>query len=94
MQMAVSTSTDTQTACVDRLEVSVYTIPTETPESDGTLEWHSTTMVVVHAGSGAQWGMGYTYADSATAELIRQKLAGSVLGQNAMAVPAAWASMV
>jgi hypothetical protein len=48
MQMAVSTSTNTQTASIDRLEVSVYTIPTETPESDGTLEWHSTTMAVVH----------------------------------------------
>jgi hypothetical protein len=49
MQMAVSSSTKTQTASIDCLEVSVYTIPTETPESDGTLEWHSTTMVVVHA---------------------------------------------
>jgi predicted oxidoreductase len=90
MQMAVLTSTSTQTASIDRLEVSAYTIPTETPESDGTLEWHSTTMVVVHAWSGEPWGMGYTYADSATAELIRQKLAGSVIGQKAMAVPGAW----
>src|SRR3954469_8343196 len=29
---------------IDRVEVSVYRVPTETVESDGTLEWDSTTM--------------------------------------------------
>src|SRR5688500_3322993 len=32
--------------------VSVYTIPTDGPESDGTLEWTSTTIVVVEIAAG------------------------------------------
>ncbi|MDQ2752228.1 MAG: mandelate racemase, partial [Bacteroidota bacterium] len=29
------------------LKVSAYTIPTDSPEADGTIEWNSTTMVLV-----------------------------------------------
>jgi hypothetical protein len=39
----------TAVAPVERLEVHAYTIPTDEPESDGTLEWDSTTIVVVEA---------------------------------------------
>jgi len=41
------------------------------PESDGTLEWNSTTLVLIQAHSADEIGLGYTYADSATATLIR-----------------------
>ena len=44
--MAVATRTD---LAVEQLSVSVYTVPTDAPESDGTLEWGSTTLVVVEA---------------------------------------------
>ncbi|HEX5272877.1 MAG TPA: enolase C-terminal domain-like protein, partial [Gemmataceae bacterium] len=37
---------------------------------------------------------GYTYADTATARLIHDKLAGLVTGRDAFAVPAAWVAMV
>lgn len=49
------------------LQVRAYRIPTEGPESDGTLQWDSTTLVLVRAGAGGREGLGYTYADSATA---------------------------
>jgi hypothetical protein len=39
-------------APVERLDVAAYTIPTDAPESNGTLEWDSTTLVVVHVGGG------------------------------------------
>lgn len=32
---------------IERLAVAAFTVPTEAPESDGTLEWDSTTVVVV-----------------------------------------------
>ena len=32
---------------VERVDVSVYRIPTATPESDGTFEWDHTDLVVV-----------------------------------------------
>jgi hypothetical protein len=37
---------------VDGIEVASYTVPTDTPEGDGTIAWDSTTMVLVavHAG--------------------------------------------
>jgi len=37
---------------VEKLEVSAYTVPTDLPESDGTLAWNRTTLVLVelHAG--------------------------------------------
>ena len=30
---------------VERLDVSAYTVPTDEPESDGTLEWDATTLI-------------------------------------------------
>ena len=45
--------------------VSVYTIPTDGPESDGTLEWTSTTIVIVELAAGGEAGLGYTYANKA-----------------------------
>ena len=52
----------------------VCTIPTDEPESDGTAEWDSTTIVIVEADE----GIGYTYCDAAAAQVIREKLADLV----------------
>jgi len=79
---------------VDELEVGAYTIPTDAPEADGTLEWDATTIVVVHARGACESGVGYTYADVSTAKLIATKLAGVVRGRDAMAPQAAWEAMV
>jgi len=78
---------------VETLLVSVFTIPTDAPEADGTYEWESTTIVVVDLTAGGQSGLGYTYADSATARLIADKLAKIVIGSDAMSISAAWMSM-
>lgn len=63
---------------IGTIEVSAYVIPTATPESDGTFEWISTTLVVVEATAGNQRGLGYTYADTATARLISDRLIESI----------------
>src|ERR671927_1163173 len=88
--MSVVTAHDVS---VERLEVSAYTIPTDEPESDGTLEWDSTTIVVVEAHAGDEAGLGYTYGDAAVATLIESKLADVVKGADALSPPAAWAGM-
>ena len=36
-------SRDSTPPPVERIEAAAYTIPTDAPESDGTLEWDSTT---------------------------------------------------
>lgn len=82
------------TVPVSRLDVSAYVIPTDRPESDGTYAWSSTTLVIVEALAGAERGLGYTYADVATALLIRDELADVVVGLDAYDVGHAWTSMV
>jgi L-alanine-DL-glutamate epimerase-like enolase superfamily enzyme len=79
---------------IERIAVSVYRVPTDAPESDGTYAWDSTTMVLVEAVAGGRTGLGYTYADTATARLVIDKLAGVVQGRDAMGVPGAWSAMV
>jgi L-alanine-DL-glutamate epimerase-like enolase superfamily enzyme len=79
---------------IQRIRTSVYTIPTDFPESDGTLEWNSTTLVLVEAQAGGETGLGYTYADSATGTLIRDLLAKVLEGRDAMAITACWTAMV
>ena len=57
------------------LDVSAYTIPTDEPESDGTLEWSSTTIVVVEAVGGGRRGIGWTYAPEAAGGVVIELLA-------------------
>jgi L-alanine-DL-glutamate epimerase-like enolase superfamily enzyme len=78
---------------IERVDVAAYRIPTDAPESDGTFEWTSTTLVAVHATAGRHRGFGYSYADTATARLIRDVLADLVAGRDVMAVTALWQSM-
>jgi L-alanine-DL-glutamate epimerase-like enolase superfamily enzyme len=79
---------------IRQFTVSAYQVPTDSPESDGTLKWDATTLVLVELEAGEQQGLGYTYADAATAELIQGKLAGLVQGQDPMAIPHLWQKMV
>lgn len=79
---------------IERLDVSAYRVPTATPESDGTLAWDSTTLVLVEASAGGKRSVGYTYASVATARLIKDLLVDIVVGSDAMSIPATWFAMV
>ena len=81
-------------APITQIDVSVFSIPTDFPESDGTYEWNQTTMVLVHAQAGGKMGLGYSYADTATAELVRSNLADVVKDHDALDVTGAWSKMV
>jgi L-alanine-DL-glutamate epimerase-like enolase superfamily enzyme len=78
---------------VERIEVSAYTVPIDSPESDGTLQWDSTTLVLVEAIGGGKRGLGYTYGDVSVGKFIESKLAETVRGEDAMSPPAAWSAM-
>ncbi len=78
---------------VERLQATAHTIPTDRPESDGTLEWDSTTIVVVEAHADGVVGLGYTYTDEAAAGLVTGKLAETLLGVDAFEVGAAHEAM-
>jgi L-alanine-DL-glutamate epimerase-like enolase superfamily enzyme len=59
-----------------------YTVPTGSPEGDGTFTWDSTTLVVVRLGCEGCEGVGYTYSHKAAAELARDLIEKCVEGAN------------
>jgi L-alanine-DL-glutamate epimerase-like enolase superfamily enzyme len=75
---------------VDAIDVSCFTIPTDAPESDGTLEWDSTTIVVVEARSGTVRGLGYTYAPEAAGKVVDSQLKKVVVGRSLDEHAALW----
>jgi L-alanine-DL-glutamate epimerase-like enolase superfamily enzyme len=78
---------------IERIQVSVYAVPTETPESDGTFEWDKTSLVLVEVVAGGKTGLGYSYADTSTAQLIDRSLAPRLTGHDALAIGGAWRTM-
>ena len=81
---------------IERIEAHAFTVPTDGPdgrESDGTLTWDSTTLVLVVAQAGGRTGIGYTYADDSAVQFVCGKLAPVVLGADALAPPALWLRM-
>jgi L-alanine-DL-glutamate epimerase-like enolase superfamily enzyme len=80
-------------APVAALQAAAYTVPTDSPEADGTFSWDSTTMVLVQAAAGGKTGLGWTYAPAAAAGLVEGLLGPVVCGLDALDVPAAAAAM-
>lgn len=79
---------------IGSVTASAYQVPTATEhESDGTLLWDSTTIVVVEVSAGGSTGLGYTYCDASAAQVIDSKLAGVVEGADPMMPQKAWAQM-
>lgn len=76
-----------------KVEVGTYRFPTPGPEADGTLQWDSTTAVVVevHADSGS--GLGWTYSSPAASAVIRDHLAGTLHHADPTDIPGAWEAM-
>ena len=73
--------------------VRVYTVPTDAPEADGTISWDSTTMVLVELAAGDVRGMGYTYADTATAKVAQHLLKTIVNSADPFHHSALWMKM-
>lgn len=84
------------TCIVEAVDANAYKVPTEQQpeESDGTLSWGHTTMVVVTVRAGGVTGIGYTYADAAAAALIRDVLADVLLKRDALQTAARYADMI
>lgn len=82
------------TVPIRRVDVAAFTVPTDFPEADGTLQWDRTTMVLVQIEAGGKQGLGYTYADTATARLITDTLAREVEGEDALSPAACWNKMI
>lgn len=81
------------TVPIARCRPAAFRIPTDAPESDGTLAWDTTTLVVVEIAGGGETGLGYTYADAGVARTIADHLEPILRGQDAFAIPALWRAM-
>jgi L-alanine-DL-glutamate epimerase-like enolase superfamily enzyme len=81
-------------APIQTVRADAFTVPTEEPESDGTLGWDSVTLVTAEVQAAGQTGIGYTYGDRSAAVVIEGVLAEAVQGRDAMAVPSSWWTMV
>jgi L-alanine-DL-glutamate epimerase-like enolase superfamily enzyme len=94
MEVSMSARVGSKGVPITRIDVSAYKVPTDFPESDGTYQWDSTTLVLVEAQAGGRTGLGYSYADTSTARLVRDLLAEVVRGRDAMGVTGAWSAMI
>ncbi|GAB2892611.1 enolase C-terminal domain-like protein [Streptomyces deserti] len=68
--------------------VSVYTVPTDAPEADGTLAWNATTVVICEVAAGDATGTGWTYGPAAVGDFLTGHLAPLVEGMSALDIPA------
>ncbi|MDR7300082.1 enolase C-terminal domain-like protein [Haloactinomyces albus] len=87
------TTRATETVPIERIDVSAYEIPTDAPESDGTLAWDSTTLVLVRAHAADRTGVGYTYAGPSAATVVDSKLSSVVIGRDALTPQESWQAM-
>jgi L-alanine-DL-glutamate epimerase-like enolase superfamily enzyme len=78
---------------IDAVGVDVFTVPTSTPEADGTLQWDSTTAVVVEIRADSVTGLGWTYSSPAAASVVTHHFADVLSGRDPADVTGAWEAM-
>lgn len=78
---------------IDRLDARLFEIPTDGAETDGTLRWDHTTVLVVCAEAAGRRGLGYTYSNRAAATVVSEILRHRVIGAE-LAPAARWSEMV
>ena len=79
---------------VEEVTTRTYTVPTDHPESDGTLEWRATTMVMAEVRAGGTTGLGWTYASRASQTIIEDILSEAVVGADLLGTAGAHEGMV
>jgi L-alanine-DL-glutamate epimerase-like enolase superfamily enzyme len=90
----MATATRARDCRIEAVRVHCCKIPTATDEeSDGTLTWDSTTIVVVELQAEEQSGFGYTYADPSVRTLIEGKLASVIKEADPLAPQQTWSQM-
>src|SRR5438874_6253347 len=78
---------------IDRVTARAFTVPTDAPESDGTIAWDSTTLVVVEVTAGDVRGLGYTYGDAAVRDVVVRLLGEILVGCDPMNITTCWSAM-
>jgi L-alanine-DL-glutamate epimerase-like enolase superfamily enzyme len=79
---------------IERADVAAYTIPTDLPEGDGTLQWNSTTLILCELHAAGQLGLGYSYGNLATALVADHLAKKCLMGRSALDIPGLHASLL
>ncbi|MBV9173782.1 MAG: mandelate racemase, partial [Chloroflexi bacterium] len=80
---------------VSELHTSVYRVPTDRPEADGTFAWDCTTVLVVEAvAESGQRGLGFSYCAAASQSVVHDLLQPRVLSTPLDDSGQIWRSMV
>jgi L-alanine-DL-glutamate epimerase-like enolase superfamily enzyme len=74
-------------------QISALNIPTDQPESDGTAQWDSTTVVIVELTAAGATGLGYSYANVAAARVAQELIEKQILGKDAFDIPSMHSAM-
>lgn len=72
---------------IRKAELTVYKVPTDAPEADGTFAWNSTTMVLAEISTGDATGLGYTYGNEAIETLARHLAESCLVNQSPFDIP-------
>jgi len=75
-------------AVLRSVTVDAFDVPTATggrprPESDGTIAWSSTGLIVVRLAAGGETGLGFSHAPAAALGIVRDLLCPAVAGMDA-----------
>ncbi|MDQ6900306.1 MAG: mandelate racemase, partial [Candidatus Dormibacteraeota bacterium] len=77
------------------LKTSLYTVPTDRPEADGTIAWDTTTALLVQAeGRDGGTGLGFAYTTAGAEEVVKSTLARALEDQDEDDVGACWTAML
>lgn len=79
---------------VSAVHCTVYEVPTDRPEADGTLEWSATTLVLVEVSADGTKGTGWTYASAGCRAVVESQLVPVMMGADPMDVPGITEAMV
>jgi L-alanine-DL-glutamate epimerase-like enolase superfamily enzyme len=72
---------------IRKVELTVYKVPTDAPEADGTFEWKSTTVILAEISAGDARGIGYTYGSEAIEALARHLAETCLIDQSPLDIP-------
>ncbi len=94
MTKHLSNNIASKESLINSIKTYVYKIPTDFPESDGTIEWDSTILIVVLIHAHDQIGLGFTYGHEAISQVIQSTFVPLLKNSNAMNVPYLWEKML
>lgn len=86
----MSTQTLNIEARLQKGTVRTYRIPTEEKESDGTLEWAHTDLILVELTAAGEKGLGYTYSSPAAAKIINDIFLPAIKDKDAFNTIGLW----